>query len=248
MKRRHVEGVDVVSDLFALVAVDEVLPAFDVALHEVAQEPMQLDARVVRARQASAAKAARLHPEVAAVLLHHHVGRDLRGAEERVLGLVDAQVLADAAEVPGPGVLPAGLELLHRQVVRGVAVDLVRRHVDERGGRHVLPRRLEQVQRTDGVRVEVVEGDLGREVVRRLRGGVDDRVGLHLPDESQDAGAVADVELVVEEALALGLERALVPARVAAGAEERGAPVVVDAVDVPPASVEVPTDFGADEP
>ena len=78
----HVERMDVVAYLLALVAEDRVLLIRQVALDEVAQEAVQLDARVVRASEAAAAQAGRLHVEVPAVLLHHDVGRDLRRAEE----------------------------------------------------------------------------------------------------------------------------------------------------------------------
>ena len=93
MKPRHVHRVDVVADLLALVAEDLVFAAFEVALHQVAEEAVQLDAGVVRAGQAAAAQAAGGQAEVAAILLHHDVRRDLGGAEERVLGLVDRKGL-----------------------------------------------------------------------------------------------------------------------------------------------------------
>ena len=41
---------------------------------------------------------------------------------------------------------------------------------------HVPPRRLEQVERAAGVDVEVVEGPILGEVVRRLGGAVDEQV------------------------------------------------------------------------
>ena len=94
MKRGDVVGVDVVAHLLAFVAEDAVLAAFEVALHQVAQEAVQLDAGVIRPGEAAAAQAAGRHAEVAAVLLHHDVGRDLRRAEQRVLRLVDREVSA----------------------------------------------------------------------------------------------------------------------------------------------------------
>ena len=54
---RHVEGVDVVAHLLALVAEDPVLAPLEVAFDEVAQEPVELDAGVVRPGQAAAAQA-----------------------------------------------------------------------------------------------------------------------------------------------------------------------------------------------
>ena len=57
---------------------------------------MQLDAGVIRPGQAAAAQAAGRHAEVAAVLLHHHVGGDLGRAEQAVLALIDRERLGDA--------------------------------------------------------------------------------------------------------------------------------------------------------
>src|SRR5262249_11939068 len=45
----HVEGVNIVSHLFALVTKDLVGAPFDIAFDEVAEKPVQLDAAVVRA-------------------------------------------------------------------------------------------------------------------------------------------------------------------------------------------------------
>ena len=99
------------------------------------------------------------------------------------------------------GVVPARLQLRERECVFGpVAVDLVRRHVDERRLGAGLARGLEQVQRADGVHVEVVERDGRGAIVRRLGRGVDDRRRAAAPHQRQDACAVADVELVMAEA------------------------------------------------
>ena len=107
---------------------------------------------------------------------------------------------------------------------------------------------FEEVEGADGVGVEVVEGDGGSAVVGGLRGGVDDDGGADGFDEGEDAGAIADVEFVVDEAGELGGEAGLVPAGVARRAEEDGALVVVDAVDgVAEFAGEIDADFGADE-
>ena len=91
-----------------------------------------------------------------------------------MLGLVDREGLRDAVGVGRVGVVPAGRQLLQRDPVGRVAVDLVRAHVDEGRLRAGLARGLEQVQRADRVGVEVVEGNRRRAVVARLGRGVDD--------------------------------------------------------------------------
>jgi hypothetical protein len=60
-------------------------------------------------------------------------------------------------------------------------------------------RRFQHVERADGVRFEVVEGAILRQVVRRLRGAVKDQVRLRCGDERVDRRPVADVDVVVLE-------------------------------------------------
>ncbi len=107
---------------------------------------------------------------------------------------------------------------------------------------------FEEVERADGVGVEIVEGNRGGAIVRRLGGGVNDDVRLHRFHEGEDAGAVADVEFVMDEARQLGREAALIPAGVTGRPEEDGALVVVHAVNrVAEFPSEIDADFGADE-
>ena len=48
---------------------------------------------------------------------------------------------------------------------------------------------LEEVQRADGVRVEIVEGDVSGAIVRGLRGGVDDHAHAPAPRRGGGRGA-----------------------------------------------------------
>ena len=212
---RDIAAVNVVADLFALVAEDPVLAPLEVALHQIAEEAVQLHAGMIGARQTAAAKAAGGHVEVAAVLLHHHVGRDLARAEETVQALVDREGLRDAVCVLRVGVIPAGLQLGKSQSIGRIAVHLVGAHVNERALRARLPRGLEQVERADGVGVEVVERNRGRAIVRRLGGRVHDDRRPKPSDQIENALPIPDVELMVLKARELSLEAVLVPARVA---------------------------------
>ena len=56
-------------------------------------------------------------------------------------------------------------------------------------------RRLEQIQCADRVDVEVLERHLRREIVRRLRGAMDDEVEGAARSNARTALAVADVQL-----------------------------------------------------
>src|SRR5438552_1470246 len=53
---RNILRMDIVADLFALVAEDPILTTFQIALDQIAQETMQLDTGMIRPRQASSAQ------------------------------------------------------------------------------------------------------------------------------------------------------------------------------------------------
>jgi hypothetical protein len=91
---------------------------------------------------------------------------------------------------------------------------------------------LEHIEGADSVRIEVFEWDGGRAVVAGLGGGVDDGVGLDLSNQVEDTLSVADIEFVVNEALEIFLEALLVPSGVTLRAEENGALVVINSVDL----------------
>ena len=76
-ERRHIEGVDIVANLLALVAKYVVLEIAEIALHEVTQKSVQNDASVVRTGETPATQTTRRHPKIPAVLLDHDVRRNL---------------------------------------------------------------------------------------------------------------------------------------------------------------------------
>ena len=246
-ERGDIVAVNVVAHLFALVAEHAVGAAFEVALDEVAQEAVQLHTAVVRAGEAAAAQRAGGHPEVATILLHHHVRRDLRRAEEGVLALVNPEGLADAIAVGGVGVVPTLFQLHERNLVGCVAINLVRSHVDERRLGARLPRGFKKVQGAHRVHIEVIEWPTRGEIVTGLRGGVDERVRPHFLEQGQHARAIANIQFVMLKSRELLLESLRVPARVAAGAEEVRAHIVVHAVNGPAGLREMRDDFGADK-
>lgn len=157
--------MDVVPDLLPLVANDGVLPLLHVALHELTEKPVQVDARVRGPGRAAATEAARRHTEVAAILLHHHISRHLRRPEERVLATVDPKCLRDAVRERRIGVVPTGFLLDERNLVRCVSVDLVGRHMNEGRILRMTPSGFEQIERADGIGVEIIEGNRSRPVV-----------------------------------------------------------------------------------
>src|SRR5262249_46236775 len=133
-------------------------------------------------------------------------------------------------------------------LVRSVAVYLVRAHEDERRLGAGLAHGLEQVQRAARVDVEIVEGAVLGEVVRWLRGGVDQEVRLEAADEVDHRRAVPDVERMVGEVRGQLPQALEIPGGVAVWSEEVTPHVVVDAVPLPAAMIEEGRSLGADEP
>src|ERR1700693_4214119 len=72
-KPGDVQGMNVVTHLFAFVAVDFVETALEVALDQVAEKSMQLDTAVIRTSEATAAQTAAAQAEVSPVFLNHDI-------------------------------------------------------------------------------------------------------------------------------------------------------------------------------
>ncbi len=244
---RHVERVDVVTNLFAFIAENFVELTFDVAFDEVAQKAVQFHAAVIGAGQTAAAQTAGLHAEVTPVFLHHHVTGDFGRAENAVLALVNGKFLGDAVGVSGVVVIPARGEFLETNRVGAVAINFVGAHVREHDFGHVTARGFEQIQRADGVHVKIIERARGGEIVARLRGGVNEQCWFQRGNQFVRARAVADVEFVMLKIFVGGKQTALIPARVAARAKKVGAHVVVHAVNFPAELAEMGDDFRTDE-
>ncbi len=160
-----------------------------------------------------------------------------------MLGLVDGETLGDAVGVGGIGVIPAGGEFIEGDAIGGVAVNLVGAHVDERRFGACLPGRLEEVQGSRRVGIEVIERNRGRQIVRGLRGGVDDGRRAKLPDKAEDSRSIPDIEFVMLEARNLAGKPPLIPAGVALGPKENGALIIVDAMDAVTLAAEIETNL-----
>jgi hypothetical protein len=75
-KTGHIQRVDIVTDLLALVSVHVVGLALEIAFHEVGEKSVEFDPAVVGAGETTAAEAAGFHPEVAPIFLNHDIGGD----------------------------------------------------------------------------------------------------------------------------------------------------------------------------
>src|SRR5690348_2837269 len=78
----QIEAVNVIADLFALVAEYTIGPAGHGADHEVGQKSVKLRACMRRTSQTSAAQCYGRHSKIAPVFLNEEVGRGLRCAEK----------------------------------------------------------------------------------------------------------------------------------------------------------------------
>src|SRR6202012_3549328 len=108
----QVGAMDVVPHLFAPVAEDGVPSSLDATLQQVSEKSVEWRSGMIRAGQTAAAKARRLHPKIASVLLDHHIGGNLRSTEDAVHRMIDAHVFANAGRVGMGWVdLPSRLQL-----------------------------------------------------------------------------------------------------------------------------------------
>src|SRR5262249_27356216 len=164
-----ISGMDVVTNLLALVAINRILASLYIALNQVAKEPVQFDAGMIRPGETPAAQTASHHAEIAPILLHHDVGSNLRCAEQRVLRSINPHRLAYTVVIFRASILPSCFGLDERQLVGRVAVNLVCGHMDKRRSRHNPVRRLQEVDRTYGVRIKVLERYLRGQIMTRLR-------------------------------------------------------------------------------
>ena len=193
---------------------------------------MKLDAGVVRPGEATSSQAARGHVEIASVFLNHDVGSHFGCSKKRVFGLVDGKGFGNPMLVIGIGIIPPRREFLERYGIGPVAIDLIGGHVNEWRFGTGAAGGFKEVQRADGIGVEVVEGNSGCTVVRGLRRSVNDHVGAYGGHEVDDALAVANIKFVMLKIGNLFLEAALIPAGIALWTKKCRALVVIDAVDL----------------
>ena len=156
--------------------------------------------------------------------------------------------LGDAVRELRVGVVPAGLQLGKSQSIRRVAVDLVGGHVDERALGTRLPRGFQQVERADGVGIEVIERDGGGAIVGRLGRGVHDDRRPKPSNQLENAVPIPHVELMVLKVRKLSLKAVLIPPRVTFRSEKHRPLIVVDAVNMIAGMSKVRANFAADQP
>src|SRR5262245_21716944 len=170
-------------------------------------------------RKASSAQATGWHCEISAILLCDDVRRHLGGAEKGVEALVNRKRFGNPMFSMMIAVIPALFLFDKRNSIWAIAIDLVDGHQNERGLRAVSTAGLEQVECTDGIDIKVIEWDSGGAIVRRLRRGVNNKIGCDFLDEFFHVLTRADVHLVMPELGQGFLQAPLIPAGVSLGPE-----------------------------
>ena len=109
-----------------------------------------------RAGETTAPKRYRRHSEISPIFLNQNICGDFGCAKERMFRVIDAHCLGNTSPVLVTGLdFPAFLQFAQRQVVRCVAIDLVRGSKNERSLWRKLSRCLEQIQGAIGVHGEI---------------------------------------------------------------------------------------------
>ncbi len=82
--------MNIVPDLFSLVAKDSIWSTGHRAADQIRQKTMELSSRMCGAGKAAAAENTGTHPEVSSIFLNHYVGGDLAHPKNAVFGLIYA--------------------------------------------------------------------------------------------------------------------------------------------------------------
>ena len=145
-------------------------------------------------------------------------------------------------------IVPAGLEFLKGDGIWRIAIDFVRAHVHEGTPRAGLACGLEEIERTHGIRVEIIKGDRRRAVTGRLGRSVNKHIRSHQLDQIQHALPIANIHLMVSKAEQLSRKPLLVPACITLWSKKESALVVVHPMhDVAEFMGEIDTCLRADQ-
>src|SRR5262249_3094714 len=147
--------------------------------------------------------------------------------------------LRHTVEIFRPRIVPPGLQLLHRNFVRCVSVDLVRAQKNKYCFRAIPPRRIQQVHGPQRVHLKVQQRNILCFVVRGLCRTMNDQVELVSPKQFVDGRAVANIHTEMRKPLRLNLQSFKIPQRVSCDAKKVSPHVVVYAHNIMSLPVEV---------
>src|SRR5260370_11435169 len=208
---------------------------------------MKFQAGVRWPRQAAASKDTYLHVEVAPIFLRDQVRRRFRSAKKRMQRLIDPAGLADTRKIFHPRVVVPLLRLFEWNLIRRIAINLIRTQKYEHRLWRMQPRGFQKVHRAKRVHLEIDQRNLARLIVRRLRGAVDDQIKALRSKQLLDGCPVANVQRRVREPLGHALQPLQIPERIACRAEKDPPHVVVYPDDFMPVPVEMLHRFRSDQ-
>src|SRR5262245_57643744 len=92
----EVAGVNIVTNLFSIVAENRICLSGDRALSQIRQKAVHHGSGVPWTSQTSAAKANGVASKVTAIFLHHRISSQFGDAEQRMGSVVDRHLLIDS--------------------------------------------------------------------------------------------------------------------------------------------------------
>src|SRR5882724_6975093 len=142
---------------------------------------------------------------------------------------VDPASLVDPRVIFRSCVVPARGQFAQRNLIRRIAVNLVRADEGENRLRGMLPRSLQQIHCPQSIHFEIHNRYLPRLVMRRLRRAMRDQIKPLPPKKSLQPRTVPNVNIRVSKTLGRGLQPPKIPQRVSRRPKKHPPHIIVDA-------------------
>src|ERR1700756_1173044 len=161
--------------------------------------------------------------------------------------LIDPAGLVHAGIILRAGIIVTGLQFLHGNFVRGVAINLVGAHEDEDRVAAMLASGFEQIESAERIDLKIENGNVAGFVVGRLSGAVNDQLEAIGFEKLFERVAIANIEAGVMKILRRTFEAIQIPSGIARCAEKHLAHVVVHSNDAMALSIKILHCLGADK-
>src|SRR5262249_35216 len=170
--------------------------------------------------QATTSQTARRHIEIPAVFLNHNVRGQFRGSKQGMFRLIDGKGFCNAMSSFLVTVIPTFVEFDQRNRIGRVPINFIGRHAYERILQAIAPCGLQEIQRTDSIRLEIIERNLCSQIVRWLGSSMNDQLRPQFTNKSVNSVPVADIEFMVPKTRYSVGDSALVPSSITLRTEE----------------------------